>query len=319
MDYFGFFGWKTIAQIFTLFIEQIVDNVRLAQGQTMPEVTPGLIADEFVKDTIISLGVGGGIFLLFLILGGLGLNALAKKEGLKKSALAYIPFFNTYFAGKVAGETSFFGMRMKRAGLYAAICEFVFSALQTASLTLQFFFTKGMYIVYEEAQGVVTWQLDPTHMAADDRIKYIAASVCEYLSTAAFIVACIFLMVAFVALYKKYFARGPVLMAVLSTVLPFRGAALFAVRKNERVNYEEFMRKRREIYAQRYPQNPPQNQQSPQNPQNRPPQGDGGDPFEEYKNHPQDDPFSEFGGESKKGDGGNAGGPPKGDDPFGDV
>ena len=64
----------------------------------------------------ISLGVAAGLYLGFLILGGFGLHEMAKKQHLKHAWLGFLPFANTYFAGKIAGETSFFGQKMKRAG-----------------------------------------------------------------------------------------------------------------------------------------------------------------------------------------------------------
>ena len=77
-----------------------------------------------LNELYIMLGVAGGAMLVCLILGGLALYVMAERAGVKHSWLGFIPFANTYYAGKIAGETPFFGRKMKRAGLSTPYSKF---------------------------------------------------------------------------------------------------------------------------------------------------------------------------------------------------
>ena len=99
-----FFDWINVVQIFTEYF-------------TVATVSS---AAEYVQVVLrilyISVGVAGGLYLICLILGGLGMHTMAKKVGMKHSWLAFLPLANTWYAGKLAGETRLFGQKMKRAG-----------------------------------------------------------------------------------------------------------------------------------------------------------------------------------------------------------
>ena len=97
-----------------------------------------------------------GVYLILVVFGGIGLNKLAKKQGLKHRWMAFLPFLNTYYAGKLAGETQFFGQKMKRVGLYAMISEILYVALQLfvfAAVIISYF---PEYRTLEVSDGVMT-------------------------------------------------------------------------------------------------------------------------------------------------------------------
>lgn len=119
-----FFDWINVVQIFTEYF-------------TVATVSS---AAEYVQIVLrilyISVGVAAGLYLICLVLGGLGMRAMAKKVGMKHSWLAFLPFANTWYAGKLAGETRVFGQKMKRAGLYAMITELVYVAINVFALVV---------------------------------------------------------------------------------------------------------------------------------------------------------------------------------------
>ena len=257
-----------------------------------------------------------GVYLILVVFGGIGLNKLAKKQGLKHRWMAFLPFLNTYYAGKLAGETQFFGQKMKRVGLYAMISEILYVALQLfvfAAVIISYF---PEYRTLEVSDGVMTG-------AANEAMPSWIEPAVTYGNLVAYLLwffVIVFFCVLFVAFFRKYYARGPILLAFLSAVLPFRGFTIFAVRNNAPVDYNDYIRRRTQAYMRGngYYQ-PPYGPYGPGNggygsggPQNGP------DPFEGFggptSDHgasggsssgsssspsSDDDPFSEFGDDKK--------------------
>ena len=258
-----------------------------------------------------------GVYLILLVFGGIGLNKLAKKQGLKHRWMAFLPFFNTYYAGKLAGETQFFGQKMKRVGLYAMISEILYVALQLfvfAAVIISFF---PEYLTLVVENGELKGEPNDSMPAwVQPAITY--GSLVAYLL---WFFVIVFFCVLYVSFFRKYYARGPILLAFLSAVLPFRGFTIFAVRNNAPVDYNDYIRRRTQAYMRGNGYNqPPYGPYGPGNsgygsggPQNGP------DPFEGFggpsggnygasggsssgsSSSPSsdDDPFSEFGDDNK--------------------
>lgn len=252
-----------------------------------------------------------GVYLILLVFGGIGLNKLAKKQGLKHRWMAFLPFFNTYYAGKLAGETQFFGQKMKRVGLYAMISEILYVALQLfvfVAVIISFF---PQYRTLEVSDGVLSGVPNDDAMPAwiDPAITY--GSLVAYLL---WFFVIVFFCVLYVSFFRKYYARGPILLAFLSAVLPFRGFTIFAVRNNAPVDYNDYIRRRTQAYMRNNGYQPPYGSYGSQN-----------GPYGQNRNDPQNgpDPFEGFGGPSG-GNYGNSGdsssgtssGPSSDDDPF---
>lgn len=290
-----FFDWLNISQI-------LVD---LFQSASSPGTLEGYMA-QIRLNMAICLAIAGGIYLIVLILGGLGLSTLAKRAGLKRRYLAFLPFANTWYAGKLAGEAYFFGQKMKRAGLYAMLLEILSCAFGIFFIVVEFIFLNPEYFVLKMEDGVTGWSLDPALIPASYQWVH---SAYYYLQIASYLIGflvIVFLCVVFIAFFRKYFAKNPIMMTILCTILPCRGFAIFAVRKNAPVDYNEYMRRRAEEYARRrgpYGYGGPGGYPGPGYP--GPGQGSGETPSQQ----PQSNPFPEFGG--KSGEEGNSD-----DDPF---
>ena len=69
--------------------------------------------------------------------------------------MAFLPFFNTYYAGKLAGETQFFGQKMKRVGLYAMISEILYVGLQLFVLVADIISFFPEYRILELENGIL--------------------------------------------------------------------------------------------------------------------------------------------------------------------
>lgn len=304
MEFFDLFNVPMI------FMEEIVNLIIKPDIQNVYDFS-NVILTYYLFAALGTLGV----YLILLVFGGIGLNKLAKKQGLKHRWMAFLPFLNTYYAGKLADETQFFGQKMKRVGLYAMISEILYVALQLfvfAAVIISYF---PEYRTLEVSDGVMTG-------AANEAMPSWIEPAVTYGNLVAYLLwffVIVFFCVLFVAFFRKYYARGPILLAFLSAVLPFRGFTIFAVRNNAPVDYNDYIRRRTQAYMRNNGYQPPYGPYGPGNggygsggPQNGP------DPFEGFggptSDHgasggsssgsssspsSDDDPYSEFGDDKK--------------------
>ena len=287
-----------------MFMEEIINFV------VKPDIQDVYDFSNVVLSYYLFAALGAlGVYVILLIFGGIGLSKLAKKQGLKHRWMGFLPFFNTYYAGKLAGETQFFGQKMKRIGLYAMLTEILYVVLQLFLMIATVISYFPQYRTLEVDEGVMTG------IANSDMPAWLEPTIL-YGSLVAYLIwffVIIFFCVLFIAFFRKYYARGPILLAFLSAVLPFRGITIFAVRNNAPVDYNDYIRRRTQAYMRSNGYNqPPYGPYGPQNgPQSGPQSGpqNGPDPFDGFggpnsgnsgKSSSDDDPFSEFDDPSKK-------------------
>ncbi len=302
-----FFDWINVVQIFTQYFTVV---------PTQPS------AAEYVEllrqILLISVGVAGGIYLICLIFGGIGMTAMAKKVGMKHSWLAFLPFANTWYAGRLAGETQLFGKKMKRVGLYAMLAEVVYVAINVFSLVVRFGLNQPGYFVeqYNDSGTLINIDIDPERIPMALRWLVTANIVLDVVKSISYIAMLFFLCVLFYAFFRKYYARGPFLMTFMCALLPLRGFVIFAVRNNTPVDYNAYMRRKMEEYRRQ--------QGGGYGPYNgggydaygNPASGGGGedDPFSDFKGPP-----SSGGGSSSPDGGSDSGSSGSKDDPFPDF
>ena len=239
------------------------------------------------RDLWISLGVGAGLYLVCLIFGGLGMYVMASRRNMKHAWLGFLPFLNTYYAGKIAGEANFFGQKMKRHGLYAMLAEILYVGISIfAIVTSVFLMNPNFWETTVTTSGETVTKFVAENVPAQFQWIIAANDCAGILSSLIFIVMIIFMCVVYNAVYRKYYMRGPFIMTILSTILPFRGIVMFCVRKNTPVDYNEVMRKRMEaMYRAHNVEAPPSTPNAPS-------------PFDEFgeKRPTERSPFSEFDG-----------------------
>ncbi len=256
------------------------------------------------------------------ILQGIGLYTMATKQGVKKRALAFVPFVNIWYIGKLAGECQFFNQRMKRAGMYAMIAQiltFVVSVL-TIAAEQYLWYTKGAPQIAPE-YGYYYWS----------GLSGFSLHVGKFFEVSGYVLMIftllmeIFLMVMIMGLCKKYTPNHYRLFGLLVLFVPMaRFILIFVLRNRQPIDYEAYMRARREAYIrqqqyynqQQYgtPYGNPYGNPYANNPYGRPsaPYGQqyGGeqsgpkpaDPFEEFNSqtngNSDDEPFAEMNGKS---------------------
>ena len=302
MEFFDLFN------IPMLFMEEIVNFIIKPDIQDVYDFSNVILSYYFISALCVL-----GVYLVLLIFGGLGLNKLAKKQGLKHRWMAFFPFFNTYYAGKLAGETQFFGQKMKRVGLYAMLTEIAYVALQLFVMVATVISYFPQYRTLEVTDNVLIGQPNA------DMPSWVEPSI-TYGGLVAYLVwffVIIFFCVLYIAFFRKYYARGPILLAFLSSILPFRGFTIFAVRNNAPVDYNDYIRRRTQEYIRRNAPYGPQNgsygpQNGPYGPQNGPCGGNG----QNNGQYNGPDPFEGFGGPENTNSGGSNGSNGSEDDPF---
>lgn len=297
MEFFEWMGIpQTILSYFSFEVENDIGSVIAMQMRIMT----------------ICLYVAAGIYLVSLVFGGIGLYKLAKRAGIKYAWMGFVPLLNTFLAGKLAGETSVFGAKIKRVGLYAMLVELVYIGLNVFILVLSMRLAEPAWneLVYAKAYdgqeyiSGVRYVIDL--MPVGLRWAPTALQVLTIVAQIWYFLMIFALCVLHFAFFRKYFARSPFLMAFICSFFPVRGFVFFAVRNNAPVDYNAWMQERlrrmQQQQQQMYgypPQYPPQNPQyPPQGPQN-PPQGGQEPPKREEApfgdlGNKDDEPFSDL-------------------------
>lgn len=271
-----------------------------------------MFVSTFIKDKklINVIGVATVItfaaWLVMFILQGVGLYKMAKKRNMRKKFLAFIPFANVYYMGKLAGDSFVFGQRMKNSGLYAMIAETVFSSLFITALILQY----SLY--FQCGNPLRVYGVFPYWDVVGDGLSNTLVSfymVIVRLLLVFQLIAAILMIILLSALYRKYAPKQYFLLGFLTILFPVRYIIIFAIRNRKAIDYEAYMRARREAYIrqqQRYNQqyyggydnsyNPyasprPAQPNTPRKPE---------DPFEEFSSGNKSSDSSSGDGENKE-------------------
>ncbi len=273
------------------------------------------IVGFFVNDmkTLLIAGtiVGFALWSAFFILQGVGLYRMAKNRGMKKKALAFVPFVNIWYIGKLAGECKVFGHKMKHASVYAMIAQIFATLVSALYIASELYLWLGHGTPTEVGEGLlITYDwLGLTGFAAAVEKFY-----CDYASMLMMIFQTVFgilMLIVLMSLFKKYAPKNYFLFSFLSLFIPIsRFILIFVVRNRRAIDYDAYVRAQREAYMRRQqyhygygpygnPYNNPygnpygQNAYGAPQGQQAPPE----EPFGEFGNGKKDDsPFEEFGG-----------------------
>lgn len=232
--------------------------------------------------------VAGIIYFTLYMLQGVGLYTLSRKAGINHAWLSFVPFACNVQLGKLAGACSLFGQKIKNGGLYCAIFEFLYCALNILSLITQVLL-KDYYNM--DAFNYVGY---PESL----RWAYITEEISYYVGSIVYIVYLIFMIVILFGFFRKYAARNSWTFSILSVFFPIvKGAFIFAVRNNVPVDYESYIRAQREAYYR-------QARQYYDNSYSRPPYNDNRKNGDDQSNNGgtpyAGDPFEEFSDKNKK-------------------
>lgn len=293
-----FFDWLSVPQIFIQYFGSYFG------GDFATAESAAALNFRYNLICIIAAAV---LFLVGTVFGGIGLSAMAKHRGMKHGWLGFIPIANTYYAGKIAGESNVFGKKIKNVGIWCALIEAAFVALQTFGLVASLIIVANPAYysprpIGEVVDGVAEsyyYAVDSGLLTGGARKLALAGDIVNVIGTVWWFVLLFFLCALYMALFRKYYARSPFLMTFLCAILPCRGFVLFAVRNNTPIDYNEYMRKRMEEERRRYQEQYGQGGNGGDNGNNGGAGGGSDSPFPDFDNssasgRDSDGPFSDF-------------------------
>ncbi len=276
---------------------------------------------ENASQVLIWGAVFGVIVLVGLfILQGIGLATMAKRRNIPRRWLAFVPFANIYYMGKLAGKCGFFGHEMKKAELYAMIAQIVAVVFTTAYIAaeLYLYINHGIPQRGEDLMSPPIWSgLTGFSLTVSKFYEYgeLFFSIIGLISE-------LLLLVLVMGLYKTYSPKNYTPLAFLTLFIPIaRFVTVFALRKKAPIDFNAYMRARHDAYI-RYQQQRYGNYGNPYgnpngqsgygygNQQGQPTSSQSDDPFGEFSS--SGGPFEEF--SSQGGNGGQ--GSDNGDDFF---
>lgn len=250
----------------------------------------------------VAIAVSLSVVALLFVLQSVGLYVMSKKRNLNKRWLCFVPFAATYQIGRLSGPCDVFGHKMKRAGLYAMIA-------QIASVLLCVLFVVSQYYLYVKCGDKLVIDQTTGRILSDSLTRTgqrfnscyeITGSLVSIFSLLESVLTFILVM----GLFKKYSVKNYMVLSWVTLFIPMaRFIIIFILRNNAPIDFEAYLRAKREAYARRmqsygnpYGQNPyGQNPYQPQPPSE--PFAEFGDnktqPFSEFEKTPSE-PFAEF-------------------------
>lgn len=200
-----------------------------------------------MKTVFIIRAIGGtSILSVLFLLQAFGLYKMAKNRGIKNRALAFVPFVNIWFVGKLAGECHFFGQKVKRAGMYAMIAQIIGTLLCFLTIAAEMYLWIEHGTPQIDEQGVAYW-IGLTGF--DNRVSKFYILSGYFLSIVQLIYK-MFLVVLFMGLYKQYSPKNYLALGLLTLFVPLsRYIIVFVLRKRKAIDYEAYMRAKREEYV----------------------------------------------------------------------
>lgn len=259
----------------------------------------------------------------FYLLRSIGLFTLAKRNGrFKGDWTVWVPFAWVYGASKLAGDVYLFG---KKISAFPLIILIVSLTTGICSLTVKFAYYLPMVAYYFQGGEVLLSNTTEFFPIGSYYISSALAYICVpninfpyspaiwtlldvlYYVQSALSIAQLVLMVFMLSAFFRSYLPGHYLVATIFSVLGLFPPFAFAVRKNTKIDYNEYVRAQ---YIAFYGNQPPhQNGNGYNNYNNYNNYGNtytrsditSADPFSEFEEK-KEEPFSEFGA--------------KNDDPF---
>ncbi len=251
-----------------------------------------------------SLSVAGVIWLVLFILQGIGLSRMAKNRQIEKRWLAFVPFANIWYIGKLVGVCDVFGRKMKRAGLYTMLAQIVITVFCAFIVASEIYLYK---VGGAPNQNIPYWGLS----GFGGRIEDFYVNISQHILLILELIYQILSLILLLGLYKRYYPKNYTILGFLVLFVPVsRFIVIFALRARKAIDYEAYMRARREAYMrqQQYYRNAYGNPYGNpyQNPYGNPygrsynPGGSPQTPYGGQSGQNAEEPFSEFASEKKE-------------------
>lgn len=202
---------------------------------------------------IITVSISAAVWLTMFILQGVGLSKMAKNAGVKHRWMAFVPFVDLLFMGRLTGTCTVFGRKMKRPGLYTMLAS-VFSTLFCLAALASVFL---LFTVYADYMVPNEYEYQWSGLTGFGRIVYNFYNLSNLLIYIFELVYVLLLFVLLTGLYKKYYPKGYLPLSWVGLFIPVtRYIAVFVIRGNKPVDFDAYMRARREEFLRRSRQNP---------------------------------------------------------------
>lgn len=247
----------------------------------------GGVIPEILENIIVLYSIAFAIYGVLFSLQGLGLYQLAKQAGRTDSWKAFVPFFNSYLFGELAGECRFVSFNIKHPSLFLAISEAVTCIAYVLSEIAQIVL-EPFIVIIDQTYTYVGYDIAGLKWAYDLRVAM------DYLMPIIELFYIFFFILVVMSFFRKYAARNASIFSIASVFVYFvKPLAIFAVRSNKPIDYMQYIRAQREEYFRR------QQQYYGGNPYANPyfdPYNNGGYRGASQSNcsYEEDDPFREF-------------------------
>ncbi len=252
------------------------------------------------------------VIIGFYVLRGIGLSKLAKREGIKLWYFSWIPFLWFYVAGKLCVNVRFFEKPFKNFALFAVLTCGIIELISVVITFLLYvpivkFFLQGetiMISAYKEyiPSGCTVFNTGSMYLGLSGFIDpysetfWSVINVVNTVSGILDLLSIIIQIMIFSNIFRSFLPRHS-FVATIFSFFGFFGPFIFAVRNNERFDYQEYMKRRYQAF---YGNNYPYGQNGVNNDANQKPEEKT--PFDEFedsqnkteKNNDDNNPFSEF-------------------------
>lgn len=247
------------------------------------------------RGLVIAIGcIAIALIVGFYLLRSIGLYKLAKRHGVDKAFMAWIPYVWIFVVCKLIKESNIFGFSFNKFAWLFTLLAGLAGVLPLVKNFIDFF----PYIFFYLEGGTVI--LESTSLGIylsgvgmvnhfDTNAMAILTSILSKAGSILGLITMIIEVTAFICLFKKFWPEHYILAAVLSAMGLF-APFVFAIRKRRAINFAEYI-------ANRYYRNPyGPNPYGAQNVQREKPEN----PFGEFDNKKTpEDPFEEFNGKGK--------------------
>ena len=192
-----------------------------------------LFGEVTIRTLISGAIVGAGIWAALFVLQGLGLYRMAKNRGMQKRWLAFVPFANVWYIGKLTGDCNVFGQRVKRAGLYTMLAQIITTLCCALYVAMQMYLYAVVGVPnYHEEIGY--YWITTGFSATAEKIYTISGYILPIVQ----LVYELFLLVLLFGLYKRYYPKNYMFLGILSLFIPMsRYIAIFVLRNRQAIDY----------------------------------------------------------------------------------
>lgn len=208
------------------------------------------------------------VTIAFYVLRSIGIFVLAKRAGINKRFLAFIPFVWIYLACKLIGNAQIFGRTFSQLAVLfcvifsvAGYLQFIFDFLLYFPIAGNLLYGREIFIIASEelASGYTPTLAQGIYGGADFVNPYKGAlytiyqilNVSSYFLSVLNIASLVIGISVYFNLFKNYWPQHYMLFGILS-IFGLSAPFVFAIRNKQPVNFNDYLRSRYGVYGGHY-------------------------------------------------------------------